>query len=54
VENGEGFGERPKRKLPYFYEDLKYVLELVSREKNLKVNLKALELGFQEGKLLKT
>ncbi|NIM59375.1 MAG: indolepyruvate ferredoxin oxidoreductase [Candidatus Aminicenantes bacterium] len=32
------------------YEDLKYVLELVSREKDLKINLKALELGFQEGK----
>ncbi len=37
--------------VPFKYEDLKYVLELVSGEKNLKVNLKALELGFQEGKL---
>jgi indolepyruvate ferredoxin oxidoreductase beta subunit len=38
--------------VPFKYEDLKYVLELVSREKNLKINLKALELGFQEGKLI--
>jgi indolepyruvate ferredoxin oxidoreductase beta subunit len=38
--------------VPFKYEDMQYVLQLVSREKNLKVNLKALELGFQEGKLL--
>ena len=38
--------------VPFKYEDMKYVLELVSREKNLKVNLKALELGLQEGELI--
>lgn len=38
--------------VPFKYEDLKYVLELVSRKKNLKVNLQALELGFKEGKLI--
>jgi len=38
--------------VPFKYEDLKYVLELVSRKKNLKINLKALELGFKEGKLI--
>jgi len=40
--------------VPFKYENLKYVLELVSRKKNLKINLNALEIGFQEGKLLKT
>ena len=40
--------------VPFKYEDLRYVLESVSRKKNLKINLKALEVGFQEGKLLKT
>ncbi len=38
--------------VPFKYEDLKYVLEVASRKKSLKINLKALELGFQEGKLL--
>ena len=37
---------------PFKYEDLRYVLELVSRKKNLKINLKALDAGYQEGKLL--
>jgi indolepyruvate ferredoxin oxidoreductase beta subunit len=38
--------------VPFKYEDLRSVLELVSRKKNLKINLNALEIGFQEGKLL--
>jgi indolepyruvate ferredoxin oxidoreductase beta subunit len=38
--------------VPFEYKDLRYVLETVSREKNLKINLNALEIGFQEGKLL--
>ena len=37
--------------VPFKYEDLKHVLELMSRKKNLKINLKAFEIGFQEGKL---
>ncbi len=37
--------------VPFKYEDLKSVLELVSRKKNLKINLNALEIGFREGKL---
>lgn len=40
--------------VPFKYEDMKYVLELVSRKKNLKVNLQAFDAGYQEGKLLKT
>ena len=36
--------------VPFEYEDLRYVLELVSRKKNLKINLKAFELGVQAGK----
>jgi len=40
--------------VPFKYEDLRSVLELVSRKKNLKINLKAFDAGFQEGKLLKT
>ena len=39
--------------IPFKYEDLKHVLELMSRKKNLKINLKAFEIGFQEGKLAK-
>jgi len=39
--------------VPFKYEDLKHVLELMSRKKNLKINLKAFEIGFQEGKLSK-
>ncbi len=38
--------------VPFAYKDLRYVLETVSRRKDLKINLKALEIGFQEGKLL--
>jgi len=38
--------------VPFKYEDLRSVIELVSRKKNLKVNLKALDAGFQEGKLI--
>jgi indolepyruvate ferredoxin oxidoreductase beta subunit len=38
--------------VPFKYEDLRSVLETVSREKDLKINLKALDAGFQEGKLL--
>ncbi len=40
--------------VPFKYEDLRSVLETVSRKKDLKINLKALDAGFQEGKLLKT
>jgi Pyruvate/2-oxoacid:ferredoxin oxidoreductase gamma subunit len=40
--------------VPFAYKDLRSVLELVSRKKNLRINLKALDAGFQEGKLLKT
>jgi indolepyruvate ferredoxin oxidoreductase beta subunit len=39
--------------VPFKYEDLKLILESVSRKKNLKTSLKALELGFQEGKSFK-
>lgn len=39
--------------VPFKYKDLKKVLELVSKKKNLAMNLKAFELGFTEGKLLK-
>jgi len=39
--------------VPFKYEDLKYVLQLVSRKKDLGINLKAFEIGFKEGKLLK-
>jgi indolepyruvate ferredoxin oxidoreductase beta subunit len=38
--------------VPFEYKDLRYVLETVSRKKDLKINLKALDAGFQEGKLL--
>ncbi len=38
--------------VPFAYKDLRYVLEIVSRKKDLKINLNALEIGFQEGKLL--
>ncbi|MBA7655353.1 hypothetical protein ES703_63257 [subsurface metagenome] len=38
--------------VPFAYKDLRYVLETVSRKKDLKINLKALDAGFQEGKLL--
>lgn len=38
--------------VPFEYKDLRYVLETVSRKKDLKINLNALEIGFQEGKLL--
>jgi len=38
--------------VPFEYEDLRYVLETVSRKRNLKINLSAFEIGFQEGKLL--
>jgi len=40
--------------VPFEYKDLRYVLETVSRKKDLKINLNALDAGFQEGKLLKT
>ena len=39
--------------VPFTSADLKSVLERVSRKKNLEINLKALEIGFQEGKLIK-
>lgn len=39
--------------IPFKYQDIRNVLELVSRKKNLKMNLKALEAGFQEGQLTK-
>jgi len=39
--------------VPFNCEDLRYVLELVSRKKDLEMNLKAFEIGFREGKLIK-
>ncbi len=39
--------------VPFKYKDIRDVLELVSRKKDLKTNLKALEAGFQEGQLTK-
>ncbi len=39
--------------VPFKYKDIRDVLELVSRKKDLKMNLKALEAGFQEGQLTK-
>ncbi len=38
--------------VPFTYKDLRYVLETVSRKKNLRINLMALDAGFQEGKKL--
>lgn len=38
--------------IPFTYKDLRWVLESVSRKKNLDINLKAFETGFQEGKKL--
>ena len=38
--------------VPFKYEDLRSVLELVNRKKDLEINLNALEIGFREGKLL--
>jgi indolepyruvate ferredoxin oxidoreductase beta subunit len=38
--------------VPFKYEDLRSVLETFSRKKDLEINLNALEIGFQEGKLL--
>jgi indolepyruvate ferredoxin oxidoreductase beta subunit len=37
--------------VPFKYEDLRSVLETVSRKKDLEINLNALEIGFREGKL---
>jgi len=39
--------------VPFKYEDLRDTLELVSRRKDIKMNVKAFEKGFQEGNLLK-
>ncbi len=39
--------------VPFKYKDIRDVLELVSRKKDFKTNLKALEAGFQEGQLTK-
>jgi len=39
--------------VPFRYQDIRDVLELVSRKKDLKMNLKAFEAGFQEGQLIK-
>lgn len=36
--------------VPFKHEDLRYVLESVSKKKNLEMNLKAFEIGIQEGK----
>lgn len=36
--------------VPFQYKDLRSVLGLVSKEKNLEINLNAFETGFQEGK----
>ena len=38
--------------VPFKYEDLRSVLETVSRKKDLEINLNALEIGFQKGRLL--
>ncbi len=38
--------------VPFKYEDMRSVLETVSRKKDLKINLNALEIGFQKGRLL--
>ena len=35
---------------PFAYDDVKSVLESVSRKKDLETNLKAFELGFEQGK----
>jgi indolepyruvate ferredoxin oxidoreductase beta subunit len=39
--------------VPFKYKDVRDVLERVSKKKDLNINLKAFEIGFQEGKLLK-
>jgi len=39
--------------VPFKYKDVKYVLERVTRKKQLEINLKAFEIGVQEGKLNK-
>lgn len=39
--------------VPFTYEDIRSILEKVSREKDLNMNLKAFEAGFQEGQLIK-
>ena len=39
--------------VPFKHKDLTKVLELTSKKKNLALNLRAFELGFQEGKLSK-
>ena len=39
--------------VPFKREDLRYVLELASRKKDLEMNLKAFEVGLKEGKLIK-
>lgn len=36
--------------VPFQYQDLRVVLEQLSQKKNLAINLKALEIGFQEGR----
>jgi indolepyruvate ferredoxin oxidoreductase beta subunit len=36
--------------VPFQYDDVKSVLETVSRKKDLDVNLEAFEIGFQQGK----
>jgi indolepyruvate ferredoxin oxidoreductase beta subunit len=36
--------------IPFQYQDLRVVLEQLGQKKNLAINLKALEIGFQEGK----
>ncbi|TEU06262.1 MAG: hypothetical protein E3J22_04000 [Candidatus Aminicenantes bacterium] len=36
--------------VPFNYEDLRYVLESVSKKKNLEMNLKVFEIGVREGK----
>jgi len=37
--------------VPFEYKDMRDVLERASRKKNFETNLKAFEIGFQEGKL---
>lgn len=39
--------------VPFKYEDLRYILKQASKKKDLEINLKALELGVEEGSLLK-
>lgn len=47
-----GFSVGTER-VPFRYKDLRDVLESISYKKNIKMNLKAFDLGYHEGKLKK-